>query len=83
MSIVGNATSWLSGNAFDSGAGDVGSNLGPVKSGTVLSTARLRWDICLKEAVLPAAKLRGDGLANLWGETTLRWSRKLVTHFCV
>ena len=34
-----------------------GSNLGPVKSDTVLSTARHRCDISLKRAVLPAGAL--------------------------
>ena len=34
-----------------------GSNLGPVKLGTVLPTARHRYDISLKGAVLPGRKL--------------------------
>ena len=50
-------------NAFVSGAG--GSNLGPVKSDTVLSTVRHRCNIFSKEAVLP-----GHNNAEKWALQT-------------
>ena len=48
-----------------------GSNLGPVKSDTVLPTARHCCDFSSNEAVLPAGTMTGDG------------PRKLVTRFGV
>ena len=51
--------SWLntaaqpSGNEFVFGAGDMRSNIGPVKTDTMLPTARYRCDISLKGFVLP------------------------------
>ena len=45
-------------DAFISGAGGPGLNLGPVKSDTVLPTARPRCDISSKDAVLPGAMTR-------------------------
>ena len=48
-----------------------GSNLGKVKSDTVLPTARFRCDISVKEAV------------SLTAAMTRRWPRQLVTRFGV
>ena len=51
--------SWLniaaqpSGNGFVFGAGDMRSNIGPVKTDTMLPTARHRCDISSKGFVLP------------------------------
>ena len=56
--------SWSSGNAFVSGAGGLRFNLGPVKSNTVLPTARHRCDISSKEAVLPWRNDAKMGPAN-------------------
>ena len=52
MKYLSSTASWSSGNAFVSGAGVWGSNLGPVKSNTVMPTARHRCGISLKGAVL-------------------------------
>ena len=55
---------WSSGNAFVSGPGGRGSNLGPVKSDTVLPTARHRCNISSKGAVLPGRNDAEMGPAN-------------------
>ena len=57
--------SWSGGNAFVSGAGDGGSNLGPCISETVLLTARHRCGISSGELLLPGGNDAEMGLAHL------------------
>ena len=51
-------TSWSSGNAFLSGAGNMRFKSRPVKSDTVLPTARHRCDISSKDAVFHGVMMR-------------------------
>ena len=63
--------SWSSDNLFVAGAESLRFNLGPIKSGTVLPTARHYRDISLKRVVLPAG-----AMTRRWAPQTRRSLRR-------